>query len=90
MTDQVSSLSSIVSSLEHLYQFADEHDLYDVADSIGAALIAAEELAEPRLEEGFAGVQRGNETMGTSPRLGATSFDPVGLIGPFGKSGIPS
>ena len=93
MTDQVPSLSSIIASLEHLYQFADERGLQDVAESIGAALIAAEDFAVPEFEKGFVSVVRGSETMGTSPRYGAQSFDDFGLIGSFGefgKRGLPS
>ena len=84
MTDQVPSLSSIIASLEHLYQFADESGFEEVAESIGAALIATEELAEPEFGKGFVSVVRGSETMGTSPRYGAQSF------GEFGKRGLPS
>ena len=93
MTDQIPSLSSIIASLEHLYQFADERGFQDVAESVGAALIAAEELAEPEFEKGFVGVVRGSETMGTSPRYGAQSLDDFSLLGSFGefgKRGLPS
>ena len=93
MTSTVPSLSSIIASLEQLYQLADEGGLQDVAESLGAALIAAEELAEPKFEEGFVSVVRGSETMGTSPRSGVQSFDNFGLFGSFGefsKCGLPS
>ena len=93
MTDPVPSISSIIASLEHLHQFADERGFQEVAESLGAALIAAEELAEPKSDKGFVSVVRGSETMGKSPRSGAQSFEDFGLLGSFGefsKCGLPS
>lgn len=81
MSQQISSLSSIISSLELLHQLADQNELSDLADSIEAALSAAEDQALQVLEEVFVGGTRGSETMGTSSLREDSKLDLVEAFG---------
>ena len=83
MPQQCTRLLSILSSLENLRRQAQERDLADLAESIGAALIAAEELARPVLKKYLVDAKRESGATGAAP---AREMANVGLVDVFGES----